>query len=255
MTLTVKTANTVDPATIMCEQNLICKSRLAAKYTLDDEGTPLQHVEQVLTRLNKCLTELKEIGNDTNEKTLALVKRRSLQVTTDIGDLRDSLEDAVAERMSERQIEVVDMRNTTNIFDPSIQFFGMDWNSVFQHCFKMGIHVRIFKQKLMHNPHQVDVILLATIKEDLNRLETEVEQHAHAILSGYLSEEQLAKQLARQMHSRLVGEVVRTSSSKQLGEVAKTSSFREKSAGARRVKCRKTKTENLVAALTTPIRM
>ena len=96
------------------------------------------------------------------------------QVTSEIADLRDSLESAVKERLSPRQMELLGMDGEERVVDPSVQFFGMEWNKVFQMCFKIGINVRIFKQKLGHNPEEVDVIFLSTLLADLELIETEV---------------------------------------------------------------------------------
>lgn len=248
----------------MYTESETCTGRLAAKYSLGlDDVTPdrveegldkakreeapvMEGVEEMLKRLTKYLREMKELGTD--EKVMSVVRRRCVQVTSEIADLRDSLESAVKERLSPRQMELLGMDGEERVVDPSVQFFGMEWNKVFQMCFKIGINVRIFKQKLGHNPEEVDVIFLSTLLADLELIETEVSHHARAVLSGRLSSEQLSAQLEQQRRHRAIGQ--------KQGAAARTGSFREVAQeGARRGRYRRNKTDNLVAALAVPIEM
>jgi len=250
----------------MYTESEACTGRLAVKYSLGlDDVTPdrveegldkakredveapvMEGVEEMLKRLTKYLREMKELGTD--EKVMSVVRRRCVQVTSEIADLRDSLESAVKERLSPRQMELLGMDGEERVVDPSVQFFGMEWNKVFQMCFKIGINVRIFKQKLGHNPEEVDVIFLSTLLADLELIETEVSLHARAVLSGRLSTEQLSAQLEQQRRHRAIGQ--------KQGAAARTGSFREVAQeGARRGRYRRNKTDNLVAALAVPIEM
>ena len=118
------------------------------------------------------------MGNTTekmDDKTKARVKRRSVQVAAEVEDLRDSLQTAVATRLSGRQMEMLDFDQREH---SEKQHTGqMQWADIFAKSFKMSINVRIFKQKLTDFKEDVDVILLSTILADLASLEFEVSFH------------------------------------------------------------------------------
>ena len=144
--------------------------------------------------------------------------------------------DSVKDKLSPRQLSVLDQEELDT--DPSVQFFGLEWDSVFAKCFSLGLNIRIFKQRLEGG--MVDSISLASILSELKMVENQMEQHSIALLSGRLSSEQLSQQLQQQLRVSQVGQLARSNNILE----------REDKEGRKRVvKYRKNKTENLAAKL------
>jgi hypothetical protein len=201
----------------------------------DDEG---QKVEEKLGRTTRYMHEVKEIGVSMKEEDLRLVKRRLVQIVAELQDIRDTLMDIVKDKLSPRQMSVLDIDQEELETDPSVQFFGIEWDSVFAKCFSLGLNIRIFKQRLEGG--MVDSISLASILTELSKVEMQMEQHSIALLSGKLSSEQLSQQLQQQLRMS------------QVGKLARSNNTLEKEGEERRrrmVKYRKNKTENLTAKI------
>ena len=201
----------------------------------DDEG---QKVEEKLGRTTRYMHEVKEIGVSMKEEDLRLVKRRLVQIVAELQDIRDTLMDSVKDKLSPRQMSVLDIDQEELETDPSVQFFGIEWDSVFAKCFSLGLNIRIFKQRLEGG--MVDSISLASILTELSKVEKQMEQHSIALLSGKLSSEQLLQQLQQQLRMSQVGQLARSNNTLE----------KEGEEGRRRmVKYRKNKTENLTAKI------
>merc|ERR1712002_625605 len=153
------------------------------------------------------MEEVKKIGASMKEEDILLVKRRVMQIIAELEDIRDILLESVKDSLSPRQLSVLD-KEEEELTDPSVQFFGVEWDSVFAKCFSLGLNIRIFKQRLEGG--MVDSINLASILADLSMVEKQMEQHSIALLSGRLSSEQLAQQLQQQVRVWKVGEVARS---------------------------------------------
>jgi hypothetical protein len=88
---------------------------------------------------------------------------------------------------------------TRGVFvDPSVRFFGIDWEAVFGRCFSLSLNAKIFCDKIIDLPvvsahggelHQesLDLVLINRILRDLTLLEADVTSHAEAVLQGRLS--------------------------------------------------------------------
>merc|ERR1712126_713529 len=107
-----------------------------------------------------------EEGRSQYEGDILLVKRRVMQIIAELEDIRDILIDSVKDSLSPRQLSVLDCEEASSETDPSVQFFGVEWDSVFAKCFSLGLNIRIFKQRLECG--MVDSINLASILADLS---------------------------------------------------------------------------------------
>ena len=202
------------------------------------ENAEDQSVEEKLGRTTRYMHEVKELGVSVREEDLRLVKRRVVQIVAELQDIRDTLVDSVKDKLSPRQMSVLDIDQEEVETDPSVQFFGIEWDSVFAKCFSLGLNIRIFKQRLEGG--MVDSIGLASILSELSKVEKQVEQHSIAMLSGRLSSEQLSQQLQQQLRVS------------QVGQLAKSNNMLEREGEevrSRMVKYRKNKTENLTAKI------
>merc|ERR1712098_611683 len=188
----------------------------------------------------QACVRVKKIGASMKEEDILLVKRRVMQIIAELEDIRDILLDSVKDSLSPRQLSVLD-KEEEELTDPSVQFFGVEWDSVFAKCFSLGLNIRIFKQRLEGG--MVDSINLATILTDLKMVVTQMEQHSIALLSGRLSSEQLSQQLQRQLRISKVGQLARSNNNL----------VREEGTGKEErkniAKYKKNKTENLAAKI------
>ena len=200
------------------------------------DGEEGQEVEEKLGWTTRYMQEVKKIGSSMNTEELSLVKRRVMQIIAELEDIRDILMASVKDKLSPRQLSVLDQEELDT--DPSVQFFGVEWDSVFAKCFSLGLNIRIFKQRLEGG--MVDSISLASILRELKMVENQMEQHSIALLSGRLSSEQLSQQLQQQLRVSQVGQLARSNNTLE----------REDKEGRKRVvKYRKNKTENLAAKI------
>merc|ERR1712002_1023698 len=183
------------------------------------------------------MEEVKKIGASMKEEDILLVKRRVMQIIAELEDIRDILLDSVKDSLSPRQLSVLD-KGEEELTDPSVQFFGVEWDSVFAKCFSIGLNIRIFKQRLEGG--MVDTISLASILVEVRKVEREMEQHSVAVLSGRLSTEQMSQQLHQQLRVSQVAQVARSNNTLEV----------QGQEGSRKVvKYKKNKTENLTTKL------
>merc|ERR1711915_416589 len=151
------------------------------------------------------MEELRTIGNNMNDKNIPLVRRRVLQITAELEDIREALLDSVRNQLSPRQLSVLDIDDQTVDTDPSTEYFGLEWDSLFGRCFSLGLDMRIFKQRL--EAGVVDTIGLASMLKVLATVSGQVEQHQKALFSGNLSSNRLEVQLQQQLRVSAVGEM------------------------------------------------
>ena len=134
------------------------------------------------------LRELQELGlslKKNEEQTL--FRRRVVQVTSELEDVRDLLTASARAVLSSRQLEVLEPQvgeeeeEEVVVVDPSIQFLGLEWEAIFGKCFNLGINIRIYRQRL--GAGSVDTLTLALVLRDLQRVVAEVEHHSRAVLA------------------------------------------------------------------------
>ena len=111
-----------------------------------------------------------------------MFRRRVVQVTSELEDVRDLLTASARAVLSERQLEVLEPEGEQEVvIDPSIQFLGLEWEAIFGKCFNLGINIRIYRQRL--GAGSVDTLTLALVLRDLQRVVAEVEHHSRAVLA------------------------------------------------------------------------
>jgi len=170
----------------------MCKSEVEKK--LDGQNT----VEDKLGRVTRLMRQVRDVGGSCRNEDVNLIQRRMVQIITELEDMKDDLETLVTNKLSPRQMEFLketDGDNEDN--DPSVQFFGVEWNSVFGKCFTMGLNIRIFKQRLAADC--VDISGLACILTDLGWVKRQMELHSVALESGVLSQAHFALQLQQKL--------------------------------------------------------
>ena len=152
--------------------------------------------------------------------------------------------------------------------DPSVQFFGIDWERVFGRCFSLSMHVNLLESALAlqeseleaesqnklnkqthflnseENPQsapELDLVRINKMLKELAAIETDVLSHSEAVLRGRLSKSQ--RQLIFDEQNKYASLTTQTS-------ISKSKSFRDTGSGSKNrprqaIKYRKNKTTNL----------
>ena len=146
----------------------------------------LDNAEAMIGRATNLLRELQGLGLAPNKgEERSLFRRRVVQVTSELEDVRDLLTASARAVLSERQLEVLEPEGEEEeqevVVDPSIQFLGLEWEAIFGKCFNLGINIRIYRQRL--GAGSVDTLTLALVLRDLQRVVAEVEHHSRAVLA------------------------------------------------------------------------
>ena len=174
-------------ALTMCKSEMKCKSY--------EEETS---VEDKIGRLTRLMRHVRDMGDNPKKEDRILRERRMIQIMTELEDIKDDLITLVTGKVTPRQIQF--LKDTESCedadIDPSVQFFGVEWNSVFAKCFNLGLNIRIFKQRLTADC--VDLGGLAVILQDLSEVRRQMEHHRLALESGALTPGHLARQLQQQ---------------------------------------------------------
>jgi len=143
----------------------------------------LECVEGKLGRTTQWMHEVRQIeedsGNIIREETMNLVRRRICQSCAELEDIQDILMESVRERLSVRQLGLLEDQEMKT--DPSVQFFGIEWEKVFARCFSLGLNIRIFKQRL--SAEIVDIIGLSSILLELSGVGAELGDHLVSLMS------------------------------------------------------------------------
>ena len=172
----------------------------------DNKQRDQEEVEEKLGRTTRYMEQVRDIGTTNKESELSLVKRRLLKIVSELEDIREDLVYLVRDQLSPRQLDLLLETNDDETVDadPSIQFFGVEWNSVFARCFGLGLNMRIFKQR--HYDGFVDVTGLACLLSDIAWVRRQMELHSVALSSGVTSQAYLARQLQLQLQVTQAGE-------------------------------------------------
>jgi len=149
----------------------------------EEKSQRMETIEEKLGRATNYLHDIKSLGLKPCEgEERSLFRRRVVQVTSELEDVRDLLTASARAVLSERQLEVLEPEGEQEVvIDPSIQFLGLEWEAIFGKCFNLGINIRIYRQRL--GAGSVDTLTLALVLRDLQRVVAEVEHHSRAVLA------------------------------------------------------------------------
>ena len=155
--------------------------------------------------------------------------------------------------------------------DPSVQFFGIDWERVFGRCFSLSMHVNLLESALVlqeseleaeyqnklnkqtnfpnsethpksvQSAPELDLVRINKMLKELAAIEADVLSHSEAVLRGRLSKSQ--RQLIFDEQNKYASLTTQTS-------ISKSKSFRDAGSGSKNrprqaIKYRKNKTTNL----------
>lgn len=149
---------------------------------------------EVQTRLTRCtgyLLELKDLtGAVAPSNQMGLVRRISLKVVAELADLREVLVAFATRNVSHRKSELFclnhhNMEDHLNV-DSSIRFVGLDWDGLMSRWTLTCSTTKEFLTKM--EMRSLDLILLASILGELDKLEAEIGLHTEAVMAGRLKE-------------------------------------------------------------------
>merc|ERR1712062_824843 len=178
-----------------------------------------ESVEDKLARATRYMEHIRDIGSTSKKEELNLIKRRIVQIVSELEDIKEDLVNLVRDQLSSRQLTVLLEPNSEDEADPvdtdpSIQFFGVEWNSVFARCFSLGFNIRIFRQR--QRDGFVDVTGLACLLSDLSWVRRQMELHSVAFTSGAMSASNIARQFQLQLAVTQAGEEKRRRGGQQV---------------------------------------
>lgn len=148
-------------------------------------------------------------------------------MSTEIQDAKDLILAICKPRVSVRQLELINSSTESDAdpaIDPSVRFFGLDWQQIFGKCFSLSLNLQIFRTQAMDDGCSLDLVLLNTILKDLTNIEVDVNSHCEAVLHGRLSKSQ---QLLIQQEQRRFSSLAPPNPAGLDHKVAKSRSFRD----------------------------
>ena len=154
---------------------------------------------------------LKQLDSEEEEELLDSLICKSLKT---IQEIRSFLCNNMAVNLSAQRIDSV-------FNDPSIQFFGIDWETLFSKCEQLNLNIAVFTETS-------DSALLEEILCALLTIEDQILQHSVAVLSGNLGKKKLREQemMQRRVALMALSKENREKTGKRTKEEQKTSSLR-----------------------------
>ncbi|XP_040575389.1 uncharacterized protein [Lepeophtheirus salmonis] len=232
----------------LVEKTTVCFGSLDLLSTKEQ----LSLLDKQMNRTSSLLQELKLLSKacedlDEGNKEEQVFFRRIVQLQAELQDIKDNLYSLVESRLTPRQLNLLSFNEPFQdpTYDPSIRFFGIDWDQIFGKCFNISTSIKIFSQGYLHlrENAELDIFLLNSILLDLSRLEMDITSHAEAVLNGRLSKSQIRLIQEEQTRLRTMFPPASVTLPQNWSSVSKSKSFREIS-GKKRVtsKYRKNKT-------------
>lgn len=226
-----------------------------SKQMPNEKKNNIAALKEKISRTSEFLQQLKvlsagcqELDSSQPEKDKEIFSRRTIQVGAEIQDARDILSSICKDRLPYRQWKLLFESDDSDDdqlgvdLDPSVQFFGIDWERVFGRCFSLSMHVNLLESILIEENDsciEVDLVRVNKMLKELAAIEADVLSHSEAVLRGRLSKSQ------RQL---IFDEQNKYASLTTTSSISKSKSFRDNSKNGRQrapVKYRKNKTTNL----------
>jgi len=260
-------------------------SLVTSKQMPNKKKNNIAALKEKISRTSEFLQQLKvlsagcqELDSSQLEKDKEIFSRRTIQVGAEIQDAKDLLSSICKDRLPDRQWKLLFESDDSDLddklgfdLDPSVQFFGIDWERVFGRCFSLSMHVNLLESALAlqeseleaesqnklnkqtnfssseENPQSVqsapelDLVRINKMLKELAAIETDVLSHSEAVLRGRLSKSQ--RQLIFDEQNKYALLPTQTS-------ISKSKSFRDAGSGSKNrprqaIKYRKNKTTNL----------
>lgn len=226
--------------------------------TSKEDKTSICSLKEKISRTAQFLQDLKllsqdcqDLDEDQDDKNKQKISRRIVQVEAEIQDARDLLSTLYKNHLPERQwkllFDATENRAESHNsclsgfdMDPSVQFFGIDWERVFGRCFTLSIQVKQLETVLKEYSHvELDFLVVNKMLRELAAIEADVSSHSEAVLKGRLSKSQRKLIFDEQLKYAALPAIASTKA------VSKSRSFRDCGLKSRPIKYKKNKTTNL----------
>lgn len=179
----------------------------------------LEDVEKLVGECSTLLRHAKE-KNPLTDSTSILDNISKVEFGLDL--LRQRLLSSAFYMLTAQEYSGI-VRDSGVSADPSVEFFGLEWTSVFRRFYKLGVELRLLKTGLQQNRMNVD--RLCTCLSLTNQLTMEAQMHGQAVRQGRLSSSNLSLQLKQQT----VAQIGRTASfNNKAGAAGQLSSTKHK---------------------------
>ena len=126
-------------------------------------------------KIVQCFSEVEALGFAS--VNAELLSRRTLQICLDIKDQQDFLMNSF---INVWNILDVEEELYTTHSDPSVQYFGLEWSTVYKRCKKIQFHLAQFWGLIDRSEEETSNILSILLSE-LNILKEEVVGHLEAV--------------------------------------------------------------------------
>jgi len=162
----------------------------------------LEDVEKLVGECSTLLRHAKEKSPLTDSKS---IMENISKVEFGLDLLRQRLLSCAFYMLTAQEYSCL-VKDTVTSPDPSVEFFGLEWTSVFRRFYKLGVELRLLKTGLQQN--RMNVERLETCLSLISQLTMEAQMHGQAVQTGRLSSSNLSLQLKQQT----VAQVGRTAS-------------------------------------------
>jgi len=142
----------------------------------------VESVEEKFGRITRWMHEVRQLEEESGKmryENMNLVRRRVGQICAELEDIRDILMENVKGGLPVRQLSLLEDQEMKT--DPSVQFFGIEWDLVFSRCISLSLNIQIFKQRL--SADIVDIIGLSAILIGLSEVGAELGDHLVSLIS------------------------------------------------------------------------
>jgi len=171
------------------------------KEILNKENN-LEDVEKLVGECSTLLRHAKEKSPLTDSKS---IMENISKVEFGLDLLRQRLLSCAFYMLTAQEYSCL-VKDTVTSPDPSVEFFGLEWTSVFRRFYKLGVELRLLKTGLQQN--RMNIERLETCLSLISQLTMEAQMHGQAVQTGRLSSSNLSLQLKQQT----VAQVGRTAS-------------------------------------------
>ena len=146
------------------------------QYLIRESSALVVDSTERMQRVKKYLEELQVLDLTKVEEEQQLVKRRSLQISLELQDMKDNL----MQLSSNSQMNNEGESEGQQCSDPSVTFFGLEWKAVFKTCRWISKELNTLLEHLLEE-NVVGSSRLEKLLVEIGELENDVMNHKVAV--------------------------------------------------------------------------
>jgi len=164
----------------------------------EEHDDSLEDLENLVGVCSRDLRRLKENQGDAFENTLTEIAK----IEFGLDQIKQRLLTCAYFKLTVQ--DLTDLKEQSMLpVDPSIEFFGIEWTSVFSRLYSLGVEIRLLKAGL--EQERLSFLRLRAGLQLVNQLIAELQMHAAAVSSGRMSSSHLNFQLRQQQNFTNIG--------------------------------------------------